>query len=121
VVFVADGGILAGAGFDLDGNPQPSTTLAFACAFTHVEASASGGSRMEGSARTPVAASGTITGGSDILYLEVVIYDAEGLGDLHDGGERGPRHEGQGALRQPVLPGGDRQLWSNRNGRDGIW
>ena len=31
------------------------------------------------SAPTPVPASGTITGGSDILYQEVVIYDAEGL------------------------------------------
>ena len=79
VAFVAGGVVLAGDGFDLDGNPQPSSTSAYAGATTHAEASASGGSRMEGSAPTPVPASGTITGSGDILYLEVLIYDAEEL------------------------------------------
>ena len=79
VAFVAGGVVLAGNGFDLDGNPQPSLTLAYAGATTHAKASAPGGSRVEGSAPTPVPASGTITGGSDILYLEVLIFDLEGL------------------------------------------
>jgi hypothetical protein len=79
VAFVAGGIVLAGDGFDLDGNPQPSSTSASAGAITHAGASAPGGARVEGSAPTPVAASGTITGSSDILYLEVVIYGAEGL------------------------------------------
>ena len=79
VVFVADGVVLAGDGFDLDGNPQPSTTSAFAGAITHAEASAPGSSRVEGSAPTPVAATGTLAGASAILFLEGVIYDAEGL------------------------------------------
>jgi hypothetical protein len=79
VAFEADGVVLAGDGFDLDGNPQPSLTLADAGATTHAEASAPGSSRMDGSAPTPVPGTGTITGGSDILYLEVVIYGAEGL------------------------------------------
>jgi hypothetical protein len=79
VAFLAGGVVLAGDGFDLDGNPQPSSTSAYAGATTHAEAGVSGGSRLEGSAPTPVPASGTITGTSDILYLEVLIYDAEAL------------------------------------------
>ena len=79
VAVVADGVVLAGDGFDLVGNPQPSSTSAFAGVTTHAEASAAGGSRVEGSALTPVPASGTLTGSSDILYLEVLIYDAEEL------------------------------------------
>jgi hypothetical protein len=79
VALEADGVVLAGDGFDLDGNPQPSSTSAYAGATTHAEASAPGISRVEGSAPTPFPASETITGGSDILYLEVVIYGAEGL------------------------------------------
>jgi hypothetical protein len=77
--FVAAGIVLAGDGFDLGGSPQPSSTSAFAGATTHAEAGAAGVSRAEGSAPTPAAATGTITGSSDVLYLEVVIYDAEGL------------------------------------------
>ena len=79
MVFVADGVVLAGDGFDLDGNPQPSTTSAFAGAITHAEASAAGGSRVDGSAPTAVPATGTITGASSVLILEVVIYDSEEL------------------------------------------
>jgi hypothetical protein len=79
VAFVADDVVQAGDGFDLDGNPQPSTTLVSAGATTHAEASAPGGSRAQGAAPTPVPASGTIIGGSDILYLEAVVSDAEGL------------------------------------------
>jgi hypothetical protein len=79
VAFVADGIVLAGDGFDLDGNPQPSSTSAFAGATTHAEANATAGSRVEGSAPTSIPATGTITGSSSILYVEALIYDAEGL------------------------------------------
>ena len=79
VAFVADGIVLAGDRFDLDGNPQPSSTSAYAGATTHAQASASAGSRMEGSAPTSIPVTGTITGSSSILYVEVLIYDAEGL------------------------------------------
>jgi hypothetical protein len=86
VAFVAGGVVLAGDGFDLNGNPQPSSTSAFAGATMHAEASASGGSRVEGSAPTSVPANGTIAGSSDILYLEVVIYDAEEFDGLSSTG-----------------------------------
>ena len=79
VAFVTGGVILAGDGFDLDGSPQPSTTSGFAVAITHIQAGATGGSYMNGSAPTAVLATGPITGCSGILYLETVIYEAEEL------------------------------------------
>ena len=79
VAFVAEGLVLAGGGFDLDGDPQPSSTSAYSGAATHAEAGASGGSRLMGSAPTAAVASGDLAGTSTILYLEVLTCDAEEL------------------------------------------
>jgi hypothetical protein len=84
VVFEASGVVLAGDGFDLDGDPQPISALAVAQATAHVAAEASGGSRLEGSAPTPVPATGTLAGASTILFLETVFYDAEGFQGISD-------------------------------------
>jgi hypothetical protein len=84
VAFVASGGVLAGDGFDLDGDPQPSSTLAVAQATTHAAAGASGGSHLEGSAPTPVPATGTLIGSSTVLFLETVICAEEGFQGVSD-------------------------------------
>jgi hypothetical protein len=84
VVFVAGGGVLAGDGFDLDGDPQPSSTLAVAQATAHVAAEASGWSHLEGSAPTPVPADGTLIGSSTVLFLETVICAEEGFQGVSD-------------------------------------
>jgi hypothetical protein len=84
VVFVAGGTVLAGDGFDLDGTPQPSSTLAVAQATAHVAAGASGWSHLEGSAPTPVPADGTLIGSSTVLFLETVICATEGFQGISD-------------------------------------
>jgi hypothetical protein len=84
VAFAASGGVLAGDGFDLDGDPQPSSTLAVAQATAHVAAGASGWSHLEGSAPTPVPADGTLIGSSTVLFLETVICATEGLQGISD-------------------------------------
>jgi hypothetical protein len=84
VAFVASGGVIAGDGFDLDGNPQPSSTLAIAQATAHVAAAASGWSHLEGSAPTPVPADGTLIGSSTVLFLETVICVTEGFQGISD-------------------------------------
>jgi hypothetical protein len=84
VVFEAGGIVLAGDGFDLDGNPQPSPTLAVAQATAHVAAGASGWSHLEGSAPTPVPAAGTLIGSSTVLFLETVICAEEGFQGVSD-------------------------------------
>jgi hypothetical protein len=84
VAFVASGGVLAGDGFDPDGNPQPSSTLAVAQATAHVAAGASGWSHLEGSAPTPVPADGTLIGSSTVLFLETVICATEGFQGVSD-------------------------------------
>jgi hypothetical protein len=84
VVFVASGIVLAGDGLDLDGDPQPSSTLAVAQATAHVAAGASGWSHLEGSAPTPVPADGTLIGSSTVLFLETVICATEGFQGISD-------------------------------------
>jgi hypothetical protein len=84
VAFVASGIVPAGDGFDLDGNPQPSSTLAVAQATAHVAAGASGGSHLAGSAPTPVPAAGTLIGSSTVLFLETVICATEGFQGISD-------------------------------------
>jgi hypothetical protein len=84
VAFVASGIVLAGDGFDLDGDPQPSSTLAVAQATAHVAAGASGWSHLEGSAPTPVPADGTLIGSSTVLFLETVICATEGFQGVSD-------------------------------------
>jgi hypothetical protein len=83
-VFEAGGIVLAGDGFDLDGDPQPSSTLAVAQATAHGAAGASGWSHLEGSAPTPFPAAGTLIGSSTVLFLETVFYDAEGFHGVSD-------------------------------------
>jgi len=84
VAFVASGIVLAGDGLDLNGDPQPSSTLAVAQATAHVAAEASGWSHLEGSAPTPVPADGTLIGSSTVLFLETVICATEGFQGVSD-------------------------------------
>jgi len=95
---VASGGVLAGDGFDLDGDPQPSSTLAVAQATAHVAAGASGWSHLEGSAPTPVPADGTLIGSSTVLFLETVICAEEGFQGVSDTEARAEVRMTTGAL-----------------------
>ena len=84
VKFEASGTVLAGDGFDLDGDPQPGSTSAVAQATVHVAAGASGWSHLEGSAPTPVPAAGTLIGSSTVLFQETAICAEEGLQGVSD-------------------------------------
>jgi hypothetical protein len=84
VKFEASGTVLAGDGFDLDGDPQPGSTSAVAQATAHVAAGASGWSHLEGSAPTPVPAAGTLIGSSTVLFQETAICAEEGLQGVSD-------------------------------------
>jgi hypothetical protein len=79
VMYSGEGIVLAGDRYDLDGDPQPSTTLAFAGSTCHVAAAATGGSRAKASAPAAVAAAGLLAGSSSAFYLDVAMFDAESL------------------------------------------
>ena len=83
-VFEAGGIALAGDGFDLEGNPQPSSTVGITQATAHLVAGASGWSHLEGSAPTSVPAAGTIIGSGTALFLETVVCAVEGFEGASD-------------------------------------
>jgi hypothetical protein len=75
VVYSAEGIVLADDRYDLDGNPQPSTTLAYAGSTAHAAATATGTSRARVSVPADITAAGTLAGSSSAFYVEVVTYD----------------------------------------------
>jgi hypothetical protein len=122
VAFDVGGLVLAGDGFDLDGNPQASTTVAAAQATMHVAAGASGWSNLGGSAPTPVPAAGTLIGSSTVLFLEAVICATEGFQGVSDTEASAELKMTTQALSVNLSYAvGDRQLWSSEDSGDSVW